>query len=153
MTLGERAILLCGTGLMVGKIPVAPGTFGTAAGIPLCLALALLPPLPALLVLAAFILLAVWIADRSGRLLGAADPGCVVIDEVAGILATLYALPPSWPVVGAGFVLFRLFDITKPFPIGRLERLPGGIGVVADDVAAGVAANLVLRSVLALAGG
>jgi len=69
------------------------------------------------------------------------------------MLVALFALPPRWTVVLAGFVLFRLLDIFKPFPIRHLERLPGGVGVVADDVAAGLAANLILRAGMALGGG
>ena len=80
------------------------------------------------------------------------DPGEVVSDEVAGFMVTLYLLPFSWPFLAGGFVLFRLLDILKPFPIRRLERLPGGAGVVLDDVAAGILANLILRSTGALLG-
>jgi phosphatidylglycerophosphatase A len=97
-----------------------------------------------------FIFFSIWIADRSVRILGAKDPGCIVIDEIAGMVATLHGLPPDPVVVLAGFILFRLLDISKPLGIRRLEKLPGGLGVVADDVAAGVVANLVLRAGLAM---
>ncbi len=151
MTFGQKAVLVFGTGLMVGKIPVAPGTFGTAAGIVLCLPLSRLPLPIATLLAVGFILFSVWIADRSVRILGVKDPGCIVIDEMAGIVATLYGLPWNAVSVAAGFVIFRLLDIAKPLGIRRLEKLPGGIGVVADDVAAGVLGNLILRGVLAIA--
>ena len=152
MTLTERAIVLCATGLMIGKIPVAPGTFGTAAGIPLCLLAGAAGPLPSAVLIIIFILVAVWIADRAAAVLQAKDPGCIVIDEMAGILVTLWGLPTDTIMLAAGFVLFRVLDIAKPFPIGRLERLPGGIGVVADDVAAGVVGNVLLRLALAAFG-
>jgi phosphatidylglycerophosphatase A len=145
MTFAQKAVLFCGTGLMIGKIPVAPGTFGSVAGIALCLGLARLPLAAGTVATILLIAFSVWVADRSVRILGVKDPGCVVIDEIAGMAVTLYGLPADAPVVVAGFVLFRLLDITKPFGIRRLERLPGGVGVVADDVAAGVVGNLVLR--------
>ncbi|HDI59603.1 MAG TPA: phosphatidylglycerophosphatase A [Desulfobacteraceae bacterium] len=150
MTFVQKAVLFCGTGLMIGKIPVAPGTFGSVAGIALCLVLTRLPLTAATVAAGGFILFSVWIADRSVRILGAKDPGCIVIDEIAGMVATLYGLPADPVVVLAGFILFRLLDISKPFGIRRLERLPGGLGVVADDLAAGVVANLVLRAGLSI---
>jgi phosphatidylglycerophosphatase A len=145
MTFVQKAVLFFGTGLMIGKIPVAPGTFGSVAGIALCLVFALLPLTAATAAAIVFILFSIWIADRSVRILGAKDPGCIVIDEIAGMVATLHGLPPDPMVVLAGFILFRLLDICKPLGIRRLERLPGGLGVVADDVVAGVVANLILR--------
>lgn len=153
MTFVQKAVLFCGTGLMIGKIPVAPGTFGSVAGIALCLGLARLPLAAATAAALIFILFSIWIADRSARILDAKDPGCIVIDEIAGMVATLHGLPADPVVVLAGFVLFRLLDISKPLGIRRLEKLPGGLGVVADDVAAGVAANLALRAGLAVFGG
>jgi len=152
MTFAQKTILFFGTGLMIGKIPVAPGTFGSAAGIVLCLPLAGLPLPAATVLIVALVLFSVWIADRSARILGAKDPGCIVIDEVAGMVVTLYGLPLNLIVVLVGFGLFRLLDIFKPLGIRRLERLPGGIGVVADDVAAGVAVNAVLRVAMAFFG-
>ncbi|MDD3991205.1 MAG: phosphatidylglycerophosphatase A [Desulfobacteraceae bacterium] len=150
MTFVQKAVLFLGTGLMIGKIPVAPGTFGSVAGIVLCLALAPLSMTAATAAAILFILFSVWIADHSVRILGTKDPGCIVIDEIAGMVVTLYGMPMDVAVVLAGFVLFRLLDISKPLGIRRLEKLPGGLGVVADDVAAGVVGNLVLRLGLAL---
>lgn len=150
MTFVQKAVLFCGTGLMIGRIPVAPGTFGSVAGIALCLVFARLPLAAATAAAIGFIFFSIWIADRSVRILGAKDPGCIVIDEIAGMVATLRGLPPDPVVVLAGFILFRLLDISKPLGIRRLEKLPGGLGVVADDVAAGVVANLVLRAGLAM---
>ena len=150
MTFVQKAVLFCGTGLMIGRIPVAPGTFGSVAGIALCLVFARLPLAAATAAAIGFVFFSIWIADRSVRILGAKDPGCIVIDEIAGMVTTLHGLPPDPVVVLAGFILFRLLDISKPLGIRRLEKLPGGLGVVADDVAAGVVANLVLRAGLAM---
>jgi phosphatidylglycerophosphatase A len=89
-----------------------------------------------------------WAAEATARHLGRRDPGEVVIDEVAGQLFALLFLPPTVGVLLLAFLLFRLFDIWKPFPIRRLERWPGGLGIMADDVLAGVYANLALRVAL-----
>jgi phosphatidylglycerophosphatase A len=80
--------------------------------------------------------------------LGQLDPGCIVIDEVCGQLIALAFLPAAWVPVGASFVLFRFFDIIKPWPIRKLEKLPGGWGIMADDVGAGLAAAALARLVL-----
>jgi phosphatidylglycerophosphatase A len=130
----------------VGHFPVAPGTAGSAAALPVFAVVRLVgsPALEAavLIVLTA---LGVWSATLAERQLGVTDPGVVVIDEVVGMLATLAFMPLRWAGVLVGFLLFRLFDIIKPYPCGKAERLPGGWGIMADDVLAGVYANLVLR--------
>ncbi len=93
-----------------------------------------------------FILFAVYIADAAEKLLKRSDPGCIVIDEMAGMMVTLIGLPFNPITVVIGFIIFRILDILKPFPIRNLDRgIPGGMGVVADDVAAGIIANLLLR--------
>lgn len=136
-------IATCGP---VGNIPVAPGTFGSLAGLLLYFPLSLLPPGVALGALAALTLLAIWAAGRAAQVIGAKDPGCIVIDEVAGMAVTLFALPFSPWLAVAGFALFRLLDILKPFPVGYLDKnLKGGPGIVLDDVAAGIICNLVLH--------
>jgi len=92
-------------------------------------------------------LLAVWVAHEAERIIGGGDPGSIVIDEMAGILIAGAGLPFNALHAVAVFVLFRLFDILKPFPVGWLDRrLKGGIGIVMDDLAAGILANLVIRS-------
>ena len=94
---------------------------------------------------------AVWVAGQAEQLLGAKDPGCIVIDEIAGMAVTFLGVPFSVPAVIIGFVLFRFFDILKPFPVGYMEkRLSGGLGVVMDDVAAGVMSNVALHVILAV---
>jgi phosphatidylglycerophosphatase A len=92
-----------------------------------------------------FLGLSIWAGGTAERLLGRRDPPEVVSDEVAGFMVTLYLLPFSWVYIAGGFVLFRIMDIAKPFPIRRIEGIPGGIGIVLDDVLAGIFANLLLR--------
>ena len=122
-----------------GHVPVAPGTAGTLGAIPLYLLLR--PHGPVAVAAAAVVVTAVgvWAADRVARRLGGKDPQIVCIDEVAGVLVTWVAAPPTTVGLVAGFVLFRLFDQTKPWPARRFERRwPGGWGIVLDDVAAGL---------------
>jgi phosphatidylglycerophosphatase A len=138
----------------VGYIPVAPGTFGSAAAIPLSIALAWLAEHHWLAAVAVFALITVAacpIAGRAETAFGQKDSGRIVIDEVAGYLAATLLLPLSFPVLLAAFVLFRLFDVLKPFPAGWVDReLGGGAGVVLDDVVAGFYTQGVLRVLLAL---
>jgi phosphatidylglycerophosphatase A len=131
----------------LGLIPVAQGTFGTLAAIPLAIALSHLSPVAGAYVLFFFTLVAIWASERSSRALGKSDPAEVVIDETAGQLLTLFLLPATGFNLCLGFVLFRLFDILKPYPIRRLERIGGGPGVVLDDLLAGIYANLCIRLV------
>jgi phosphatidylglycerophosphatase A len=133
------------TGFGSGLAPIAPGTFGSLAAL---LPWLLLRELPLALVFAVIIVCFVlgvlaseWVMARLGR----GDPGCVVIDEWVGLWIALSVAPPGWVWLLAGFLLFRLFDIAKPWPVGWLERrLKGGVGVMADDAAAGLMAALVL---------
>jgi phosphatidylglycerophosphatase A len=131
----------------IGLIPVAQGTFGALAGILLAIAVAHLHPLAGAYVLFFFTLLAIWASERSSRSLGKSDPAEVVIDETAGQLLTLFLLPATGFNLCLGFLLFRLFDILKPYPIRRLERIGGGPGIVLDDLLAGIYANLCIRLV------
>ena len=129
-----------------GYFPFAPGTAGSAAGLAFY---ALVwwtgsPFVEAGLILALFAA-GVWAATTAERYFGGIDPGHIVIDEVVGMLITLAFVPVGWSGAAAGFVLFRIFDVIKPYPAGRFERLHGGLGVMADDVMAGVYANLALR--------
>lgn len=131
-------------------MPIASGTFGTLGAVPLVLISSALRPNFAVLFLLAFTLLAIWISGLSREILGRDDPSEIVIDEVAGFLLTLLFIPITWFSLFIGFVLFRIFDILKPFPIRRLERIKGGAGIVLDDILAGIYANLSLRIVLSL---
>jgi phosphatidylglycerophosphatase A len=166
------AIATCG----VGYIPIAPGTFGSAVGVGIFLLLRwwslefvyrvgpqpLVPlfkqtPFLALqlLIITVITLVGIWAASRTEKLLQKKDPGKVVIDEVAGQLIALLPVPlmtvGPWRLwVIAGFFLFRAFDIVKPYPVRRLEGLPSGLGIVADDLAAGAYAAVILSIVIAL---
>ena len=130
----------------IGYVPIAPGTFGAAIG---CLIYLVMPffSLPIVFIgLAGFIVFSAWIAGEAEKILNTKDPGCIIIDEIAGMAVTFFALPCSVYIGVAGFAIFRFFDILKPFPIKWLEKkCPGGFGVVIDDVAAGVISNIVLR--------
>lgn len=139
-------IATCG---YVGYVPVAPGTAGSIAGLALYGAAGLLGGTQVEIgVLALVLAVGVWSSAASERHLGETDPGVVVIDEVAGMLITLLGLQPTWGGALAGFLAFRFFDVVKPFPARWAERLPGGWGVMADDVIAGLYAHLVLRLLL-----
>jgi phosphatidylglycerophosphatase A len=131
----------------VGFAPFAPGTVGSAAALPLWwwlrwTGVAWVEPA----VIAVLTVAGAWGAHVAERELGVEDPGPVVIDEVAGMLLSLIWLPLTWKVALAGFLAFRLFDIVKPFPAGRLEHLPHGWGIMADDLMAGVYAYIVVRA-------
>lgn len=129
---------LLATGLGVGYLPRMPGTWGSVLGLGLAGALAALSWWQYGCVLVTLVLLGIWAAERYRQRVGVDDPQVVVIDEVVGVLLVLWGQPWSWTTVLLGFAAFRLFDIWKPWPVRTLERLPGGIGIVADDLAAGV---------------
>lgn len=142
----RRWAVFLATGGYVGQIPKAPGTAGSLLGLPIIYGLAQLSPASAAASCAALTAAAIWIAGAAERQLGMKDPGCIVIDEIAGMTVSLLGVPLSIGTGAAGFLLFRLFDILKPPPVRLLERrLTGGWGIVLDDVAAGVIANIVLR--------
>jgi len=128
-----------------GYIPLAPGTFGAVVGLGLYWLLSPLPHHIYIPTVIAFVFLSVWISSKACVLYGEKDPQKITIDEVAGLLVTF--IFHHWTIVGAvaGFILFRIFDIAKPFPIRWVEkRFPAGWGVVLDDVVAGVYANIAL---------
>jgi phosphatidylglycerophosphatase A len=129
-----------------GYSPVAPGTCGTLVTVPLAWALAGLPWWQFAIVVAGVIAVGIWAADRADRAWGTHDSGRIVIDEVAGYLVTVAAVDrASWAPLAVGFVVFRALDITKPPPIRWLDQnLPGGFGVVIDDVAAGVVGCVIM---------
>lgn len=141
----ERLALELATVLSVGRLPWAPGTFGTLAAVPLVVVVQWGGVAVEWLVFGVVCLVGTWSAEVACRVLGRKDPSQVVIDEVAGFLLTMLAAPSGWIWMGIGFCLFRLFDIFKPWPVNWVERLPGGWGVMADDLAAGVYAGLVIN--------
>jgi phosphatidylglycerophosphatase A len=137
--------LLVATVFGVGYAPVAPGTFGSAAGLVLWWILPAAALVQAIAIVALFVI-GSWSGNVAERYYGRTDPGQVVIDEVMGMLITLFMNPVGWRGAIGAFFLFRLFDVIKPYPANRLERLHGGIGVMADDGMAAVYANLALRA-------
>jgi phosphatidylglycerophosphatase A len=133
----------------IGYVPFASGTFGSAAGLALW---AVMPStaLAQLVTIAGLFAIGSWSGSVAEHHFQRTDPGQVVIDEVLGMLMTLFMNPVAWPGAALGFVLFRLFDVVKPFPANRLERLPGGFGVMADDAMAAIYANVALRVLLTI---
>jgi phosphatidylglycerophosphatase A len=136
-----------GAGFGVGYIPIAPGTFGSVAGL---LLWAVLPQSAIAQLVAIVVLFAAgsWSGGIAERHFGRTDPGQVVIDEVMGMLMTLFLNPVGWRGAAVAFFVFRAADVVKPYPANRLEKLPGGIGVMADDGMAAVYANLAFRTML-----
>jgi phosphatidylglycerophosphatase A len=143
----ESPPLAVATCLGLGYVPFAPGTFGSLAGLAVW---ALVPQTNTAQAGAILLMLAAgtWAAGVAERHFQSTDPSPVVIDEVMGMVVTLYALPVGWLGALAGFLLFRLFDVVKPYPANRLERIRGGFGVMADDFMAAVYANVTLRLML-----
>lgn len=141
---GKTALIL-GTWFGSGLAPFASGTFGTLAAVPLVALSAVFSPLFSALFLLIMTLVAIWASQVVQNLLKKVDPSEVVIDEVAGFLLTLLWIPLSWKTLLTGFLLFRFFDIWKPWPAGPAEKLHGGLGIVLDDLVAGLYANLGLR--------
>jgi phosphatidylglycerophosphatase A len=153
MKFDDKKKLLLATGFNSGKAPFAPGTFGTLAGIPVGIVVAVLSAYAgiatAALAVIAFIVFAVVIAEDAVAILNDKDPGCVVIDEIAGLLVACIGIDMNFASLAGAVLLFRFFDILKPFPANFVEKkLPGGAGVVLDDIIAGIMANLVLRFIL-----
>jgi phosphatidylglycerophosphatase A len=146
MNFKQKSVIFIATGCYIGNISFAPGTFGTVLGLILCFFLSKIDFSIAVLLTLIFILCAIWIANEAEKILKTEDPGCIVIDEIAGIILTLSGLPFNITSVTAGFLVFRALDIWKPYPIRWLEnKSSGGIGIVLDDVAAGILSNLILR--------
>jgi len=135
----------------IGRLRPGPGTWASALTVLLWAALARELTLDALVAIAlasVICLVGVPSATLVARASGSKDPQIVVIDEVAGQLIALIAVPLTWKTLLAGFILFRAFDIIKPPPVRQLERLPEGTGIVLDDVAAGIYALIVMQILL-----
>lgn len=142
-------ITVIATGCYTGYSPVAPGTAGSLLALLVCWALAPVTTLPYLGLILGTIPVGFWTAGRAERRFGH-DGQQIVIDEVIGMFVTMAFLPRTLLSFGLGFVLFRAMDIIKPFPAYQSQRLPGGFGIVMDDVIAAVYANLLVRGVLAV---
>jgi phosphatidylglycerophosphatase A len=145
------AVFVCSFGY-IGFFPFAPGTVGSAAGILVYLVCrAFASPFVDLLAIVVLFVAGVAFTRTCEEDLRCVDPGPVVIDEVMGMLISLFMVPVGWGGLFIGFLLFRALDVWKPFPARRLERLHGGLGVMADDAMAAVYANLLLRGLHAVA--
>ncbi|MEE9397182.1 MAG: phosphatidylglycerophosphatase A [Methylococcales bacterium] len=135
----KNPVLFLAFGFGSGLAPKAPGTFGTLAAIPIYLLVSLGNPVVYGIVLVATLVGGVFICDKASEMLGVHDHGGIVWDEIAGFLITMMAVPFSWQAIAIGFVLFRLFDIWKPWPISVIDKhVAGGFGIMLDDVIAGV---------------
>jgi phosphatidylglycerophosphatase A len=144
-----RLAVFLATAGYCGYFPVAPGTVGSAAGLVVYLLVWWTrSPLVEVGLIAVLFAVGVWAGSIAERYFGGIDPGPIVLDEVVGMLITLAFIPVGLSGALAGFVLFRIFDVLKPFPARRLESLHGGLGVMADDAMAAVYANLSLRALL-----
>ncbi len=172
-----KFIVWVAQGFGIGRIPFAPGTWGSMLGVVWSVLLVVMfPPSAVLLLMVLSVPVAVWVCGRAEQILGQKDPGSIVLDEIVAlpvVYAGIWALavwisaslefmpwrnvrfagteipettgiPNTWPVLFAGFLLFRLFDIWKPWPVRSLQNLPGGWGVVVDDLAAALLANVSL---------
>ena len=144
-----RLAVFLATAGYCGYFPYAPGTVGSAAGLVVYLLVwwAQSPIVEVGLILALFAV-GIWAGTTAERYFGGIDPGPIVLDEVVGMLITLAFIPVSLTGARVGFVLFRIFDVIKPFPARRLESLHGGLGVMADDAMAAIYANITLRLVI-----
>jgi phosphatidylglycerophosphatase A len=142
-------IATCG---YLGYAPIAPGTFGSAAGL---VAFAAVRSSGSWVVEATVIVVlfvvGIWSGTEAEHHFGGVDPGPVVMDEVVGMLITLAFLPVNWIGAVVGFLVFRILDVYKPWPAARFERLPGGLGVMADDGMAALYGNLVMHGLIAIA--
>jgi phosphatidylglycerophosphatase A len=148
----RRLGLLLATCGYIGFAPVAPGTFGSAAGVALfyLVRAAGVPWAEPALIVALFAA-GVWAATAAEQQLGGTDPGPVVIDEVVGMLITLMWIPVTPLGAFAGFLVFRVLDVVKPWPSRRLESLHGGLGIMADDAMAAVYGHLLMRGLIFIA--
>ena len=144
-----RLAVFVATAGYTGYFPFAPGTVGSAVGL-VVYGLVWWTQSAAVEValIAGLFAAGVWAGTTAERYFGGVDPGPIVLDEVVGMLITLAFIPVGWSGALAGFVLFRIFDVIKPWPAGRFEELHGGLGVMADDAMAAVYANLSLRAAM-----
>ncbi len=141
-------ILLGGTVAGVGYIPFCPGTLGTLVGVTIYVIFSRFFPqtISYIIMLAVFLIEGIWISGKCNQYFEGDDNSSIVIDELVGFLITMFLVPFSFRFLLLGFVLFRVIDITKPFRIGKIEKISGGWGIMGDDIAAGVLANLIIQA-------
>lgn len=142
--MSDKLVKMLSTWFYVGDMPGAPGTAASAVAV--LMAVICSPNLFLyILVTAAVTVLGFKVSGRMEVLLGKTDPGCIVIDEVAGIMVAFFLLPLKWPVIITAFFLFRAFDMFKIYPVNKFEEMEGGTGVMMDDLVAGVYTNIVMH--------
>ncbi len=146
MNLRQKIILFLATGAYLGHMPIAPGTFGSLPGLLICLAMSQVTLGYAIFLVLVLIGAAIGIAQQAEKIIGGKDPSSIVIDEMAGMTVTLLGIPVTPFSLILGFFVFRGFDILKPFPVRLVDqRVPGGTGIVLDDVMAGIYGNVLIR--------
>ncbi|WP_409479153.1 phosphatidylglycerophosphatase A [Pseudobdellovibrio sp. HCB154] len=146
--MNQKLVIQLATFFGAGRLPKSPGTWGTLATIPLWYLLAQLHAIPYMVVVLLLCIAAILIAQAYENFTHTHDSKEIVIDEVVGFLITMTWLPMTWQSLVAGFVLFRIVDIVKPPPIRQLDqKVKGGVGVVIDDIAAGIVCNIILQMV------
>ncbi len=139
-------ILFLGSGTYLGYIPLASGTFGTLWGLPIYYGLSALSIWHQTFIIIGSICLAIFIAGSAEKILGGKDPSQVVIDEIVGYMTAMVGISFSWTGAILGFFIFRVMDICKPYPIRKIDQnLPGGWGIILDDVLAGVYSQIIIR--------
>ena len=147
----RRVGLFVATCGYLGYVPMIPGTVGSAVGLVVFYAVRATGSTGLELgIIVLLFVLGIWSGTEAERHFGGVDPGPIILDEVVGMLITLAFLPVNPLGAFTGFVLFRILDIFKPWPSGRFERLPGGLGVMADDGMAAIYGNLVMRGLISI---
>jgi len=146
----DKIALIIAVWFGMGVFPGIPGTIGSIGAVPVYMLMSLFEATYQIIFVLIITILAIWSSDRAEQLIGNNDPGLIVVDEVSGFLLTVLFIPLTFFNVVAGLFLFRLFDIIKPYPIKRIERLRGGFGIVFDDIFAGFYAHLSLLLILYL---
>jgi len=144
--------MLIATGFYSGYLPKAPGTWGSLVGVLLVFLLHALSLQIYLSVVAGLFIVGSFVAGEAEKILDNRDPGVVVIDEIVGMLITMIAVPVTPPTMVLGFILFRVFDIAKPFPVNFFDQhFHGGLGIMLDDVVAGIYSLIIMQLILLLA--
>ncbi len=144
----NAVILFIAEGAYSGKSPFAPGTAGTIVGVLLYWGLKNVSPYHYIALTCLLCIVGTWAAGRAEVLLAKRDSPSIVIDEIAGYLISMFMVPGGWRYIIAGFFLFRMFDVLKPWPLYDLQNVHGGIGVMLDDIGAGVYTNILLQIVI-----
>ncbi len=145
----KSVVRLLATGFYTGEFPIIPGTWGTLPGLIICIFLFGVPVIYQVLMTVVVTILSIVLASLAEKELGH-DAKPIVTDEIAGMMVTLVFVPQVWYYYIVGFVFFRAMDVLKPFPARQAESLPSGLGITADDIVAGIYANLLLQVVIYL---